>query len=207
MNSNKISVDALIKHCEEKYDDKFSLVSMENELWTADYSDIILSSEALNGAEINVRAYSEERILDNYVAVKYKSSVEEKVESIAKEIYGDVKVVNIPISYGVDFLNKPLTFDEYVGSYESKVFVAIATNDSVAQKDKNIESLRVAFENEKICANVAISYYSIKSIEDIQLSVGTGKVFKQIPVIKGFMNLNPDFSVSSLSWSEFNEQY
>jgi hypothetical protein len=200
--NDKLSVDTVIKYCEEKYSDKFTFVSMGNELWTSDYSDVVLSSEALNDANVNVRVYSADRILDNYIAVKYKISVEEKVTQLAQNIYGDVLVVNVPIAYGVDSFSDSMTFEDYIRADESEVFVAIATNDSRALKDEKIEKLRTAFEEEEICAAVKLFYFDTETIEELRLSEETGKVFEQTPVMHGLMTMNSDFSVQSLSWTQ-----
>ena len=203
--NNKTSVQDIIKVCEERYSDKFSLVSTGSELWNANYSDVVLSSETLGGAKVNVRVYPDGKILDNYIAVKYKSLTEKNISAIAEKIYGEVLVVNVPVSFGVESFESTMTFEDYVRSYESKVFVGIATNDSIALKDEKIEKLRIAFEKEEICTSVKILYYDVENIRDIKLSEGTGKIFEQTPIARGFMRMNPDFSVSSLSWGDYNE--
>ena len=200
--SRKMSVEDVVAYCDEKYNDKFSVVANGTELWSDSYSELILSSEALDGANINVRVYSKEEIIDNYIAVKYKSTVEDKLSPVVKSIYGESLVVNVPIRFGVDSFYADMSFEEYAKSAESSVHIAIATNAPTDEKDKMIEELRTQLQSEEICASVTVSYFDVESIDEIELSQGTGKVFKQTPLLKGFMNLNADFSVESLYWND-----
>lgn len=200
--SNKMSVEDVVTYCEEKYNDKFSVVATGTELWTESYSELILASESLGSAQINVRVYSKDKILDNYIAVKYKSAVEEKVLPLVNSIYGKSLVVNEPINFGVDSFYADMSFEDYAKSADSSVFIAVATNASAAEKDIAIKRLAALLKREQICATVTVSYFDVENIEEIELSHNTGKVFKQTPSVKGFMNMNADFTIESVTWND-----
>lgn len=198
---NKLQVERVVEYCEDRYNDNFSVVSTGGDVWSDNFSELILSSENLKGAYVNVRVYSNDDILDNYVAVKYKKDVENAVLPVAQSIYGNALVVNIPVGFGLNHFNEDISFLEYASDDKSCVYIAIATNDSPIYKTEKIEELRKELKRINVCADITVSYYDV-DINEIQMVDNNSKVYKHQPIVKGFMYINDEYSVTSLNWSD-----
>lgn len=204
-NKKSIPIEDIVTICNERHNDIFTVVSFNGQTWDSAFTEIFISSKNLDGARVNVRVYSEDEIYDNYIAVKYKTEVEKRVEPIVQEVYGNSKVVNVPAAYGTGSFRPDMSFAEYVRSAESSVHIAVATNASVNDKDKDLELLRAGLEKAGICSSVTVSYYKNEDINEIEVSDKRGAAFRQLPYVKGVASMGSDFSITYVNWSENDE--
>ena len=202
MNEKKTySVEEITDIYDRKYEDKFTFVSMGDELWTADYSEIILCSQKLDGERIVVRVYGDGTMLDNYMAVKYKAEVESLIQPIAETIYSVCKVVNIPIHYGKKHFSKEMTLVEYVSAKTSAISIAIATTASLDDWESDARALVQMLEENHIAANVRIFYYDEENWENVHESELTSKIFTPEAEKRLLIRVSDDYTIDRLEWS------
>lgn len=198
----EITTEEIVSIYSEKYDDEFTYVSSGNQLWNANYQELILSSSKLDGAKITVWLYENGDLIDNYIPVKYKGDIEEKVLEIAKKIYDDAIVLNAPISYAKRVFLADMTFEEYAALDEANIRCAILTNKSTDSKDVDVETLRSALQEEGILTDISIFYYSAYEVADVVIVDELHFEFKPKADLKVKMVLNEDYSINTLNWSK-----
>lgn len=201
MKNRKMSTEDVASKLREKYNDTFSLVSIGNELWNKEYSEIVFSSEKLK-ADIVAWVYSDGTIVDNYIAVKYKDDVETFIFPLAKEIYNSCIVVNVPIHYGKNYFNNTLAFSDYVSNKQSSISIAIATDkDSVSAK-KDIEEFAFKLKENGVVASIRIFYYDKSTFSTVKETNDATTIFSPLSNKRLSATMNEDYSIGSIDWSE-----
>lgn len=198
IKNNKITTDDVALWMSEKYNDTFTLVSSNNQLWTKDYSEIIYTSEKLK-SDIVVWVYSNKNFVDNYMAVKYKDEVENLVQPLAEKIYGECKVVNIPIHYGEDHFNNDLNFNNYISNEQSNISIKIATDKNFNSAKEDIEKLANEFKNNKIIASICIFYYDTNSFKEIEKTNDSSKPFAPLSNKRLSTSMNSNYSLNEIN--------
>lgn len=201
MKEDKITIDDVTSYLNKQYNDTFSLVSSGNELWNEEYSEIVYTSKKLN-AEIVAWVYSNGKIIDNYVAVKYKPSVEKLVAPIAEDVYGDSLVVNIPIHYGKNHFDKDLTFADYASNKQSSINIAVATYKDADNAQKDVENLILKLKDNNIVASIRVFYYTKDEFESIKVTDESTSIFNPLSTKRVSATMNADYSIGSVDWSE-----
>ncbi len=201
MKKNNTTVDDVTSYLSEQYNDTFSLVSFGNELWNEEYSEIIYSSKKLN-TEVVAWFYSNGKIIDNYMALKYKTDIEQLVSPIVKDIYGEVLVVNIPIHYGKEHFNKELTFADYAANKQSSISIAIATYKDTEDAQEDINALILKLKENRVIANVRVFYYTKFEFETIKTTNEATTIFSPLSSKRLSATMNTDYSIDFVNWSE-----
>lgn len=89
--------DMMMEHMREKYNEEFEFVSINTEVWTAPYTEMIVKSEKFPNHRIVVQRYKETgAIVDNYMDFHMKERIEKELTEIVKEIYPKSKVFYRP---------------------------------------------------------------------------------------------------------------
>lgn len=171
----KMTVEKLVQIYNEKYDDQFEFLESGLSTWTDDYDAIVLWSTKLS-SKILVRYYMsgehKGKMVDNYIAVKYKTKVDETMQPILEEIYGECHVSSDP-PYVIWDLDDPyppdIDFDSYVSNYNSCIYLDIPVNKS---KETAKEDAVALFEKLKekniILQNATFFYYDVEDINEIE---------------------------------------
>ncbi len=198
-NNEKNSIEEITSHLNEEYNDNFSFVSSGNELWNKEYTEIIYLSEKLN-ADIAVWVYPDGTILDNYMAVKYKSEVEEFVSPLAEEVYDSCIVVNIPIHYGKEHLNKDLSFSDYISNSKSDISISLATDrsDEFAEDDAR-KFVKVLSDNGMI-AYIRVFYYDSIDFNKVKETEEASRIFSPLSEKCLTVRMDEDYSIDLLEW-------
>lgn len=201
LKKDKTTIDDVTSYLNEQYNDTFSLVSSGNELWNEEYSEIVYTSKKLN-AEVVAWVYTNGTVIDNYVAVKYKSDVENLVAPIAEDVYGDSLVVNIPIHYGKNHFNKDLTFTDYTSNKQSSISIAIATYKGTDNVQEDVEKFILKLKENNIVASIRIFYYTKDEFETIRVTDEATSIFYPLSTKRISATMNADYSIGSVDWSE-----
>lgn len=202
-DKKQVSLNELIDMYNEKYDDNFIFVSEGGQVWTSNYWEVTLLSSKLD-KHVTVHIY-ENGTTDNYIPLKYKKHVEDKVKAIAEGVYGEARAINLPMRYGNGTFKENMTFEEYASASGSLIHTALIVNKSLKERDSDIEKLRVALEKEQILSRISIYYYPGKEIDEIEIR---DEVFLTLfPEAKctGYLKLEKDYSVRSLDWDDNEE--
>ncbi|AUG56182.1 hypothetical protein [Acetivibrio saccincola] len=89
--------DMMTEHMREKYNEEFEFVSINTEVWTAPYTEMIVKSEKFPNHRIVVQRYNETgAIVDNYMDFHMKERIEKELTEIVKEIHPKSKVFYRP---------------------------------------------------------------------------------------------------------------
>lgn len=198
---NDNTIDDVASYLSEQYNDTFSLVSAGNELWTEEYSEIVYTSKKLN-SEIVARVYPNGAIIDNYIAVKYKTDVEQLVAPITEDVYGETLVVNVPIHYGQKHFNKDLSFSDYIANKQSNISIAIATYDNSENAREDIEKLILKFKENRVIANIRVFYYTENEFKKIKVTNEATTIFSPLSDKRLSATMNGDYSIGIVDWSE-----
>ncbi len=199
--SKKYTVEEIAKILGEKYDDTFTFVSSGSELWTADYSEMVYVAEKLD-TRVIVWVYEDGKMRDNYMALKYKTDVEELIFPIAEEIYGECQVVNIPLHYGREHFTSDMSLEQYVSNASSSIYIVIATNKKTESAREDATVLFEKFKENSINARIRISYYDVSDIKEIAKTGETSTPFAPDSVKNLRAEMNIDYSIAYMNWSE-----
>jgi len=141
---------------------------------------------------------------DNYVAFLLKAEVEDAVEKIASEIYGDVKVYCCPIGNVLPSeWNRETTLEEFNTRNTSKLYLFLAGDES--NKEKNINMFL-----EKYCeANFGMTIMEILYLPQEQLQAlqerdvdrifNEGQYFWRTHIV---LKRELEFSFDEVKWRE-----
>lgn len=201
MRKNSLSIDEIIEYYNKKYDDVFTYVSSDNELWNADYSEVILKSSKLDNRVV-IWVYPDGTMLDNYMPIKYQKDVENLVDPMIEEIYGKCLVVNVPLRYGRKHFSKDMDLVQYVSDKRSSVSIAIATNKSTLEGEEDIEKLLAILKENKIVANVDVFYYQTLDISDVRRTDKDTTIFEPEADKLLSVTVNADYTIGVINWSE-----
>lgn len=201
MGKNSLSIDEIIEYYNTKYDDEFTYVSSDNELWNADYSEIILKSSKLDNRVV-IWVYPDGTMLDNYMPIKYREDVEALVQPMIEEIYGKCLVVNVPLRYGRKHFSKDMDLVQYVSDKRSSVSISIATNKSSLDGEQDIEKLISIFKNNNIIANIDVFYYQISDISEVSRTNKDTTIFEPEADKLLSVTVNTDYTIGVINWSE-----
>lgn len=181
----KFSVDDCLKYMNEKYGEEFDYISLTNEYQTNSSLKIFVKSKKYpNNKILVVEELTSDGIKyhDTYVRAKYKQDTYNLMNSIATDVYGECRVIDITsddIYFLPDSFNNTTTFAEYISNIKSNISFSVLLPKEHSKIDKEneinrfYESLR---ENNIICScsiyytNDEEKYEKINSLQDIATS-------------------------------------
>lgn len=209
MNSRKvkISVDDCINYMVEKYGENFTYIEPYSDYQTNDSLKIIVQSDSIPSSRIIVVAQvSEDKLYinDNYIAVKYEDSTNAVLSEIAKQVYGDSRVI-----YSVDdqfYLSNELdssaSFEEYLsfrGNHiKSNILISPLHDDK--NKEKEIELLCDILKEKKIVCTINLYYCTEQEKYNSLSSYSEMKLSDSWYNVNGQLIINEKFEVDSLIW-------
>lgn len=193
----KISKDDINSQLNAKYNDTFSFVSSGNELWNEEYIEMIYSSKNLK-TDIVVWVYPDGTFIDNYMAIKYKEEVENIVSSLAVEIYGSCKVVNIPIHYGKNHFNNNLSFNDYISNQQSDISVVIATDKDSSSAEEDIKKIALKFKDNKIITSIKVFYYDQSTFSALTETGVSTNPFSPLSDKRFYASMNEDYTIYNI---------
>ena len=211
MEKDNTSVkDLMMRHMEEKYNEKFEFVNIDTEVWTANYTEMILSSEKYPGGRIIVHRNKENGlIIDNYVDFLMKTKIEEAVGKIVAEIYPKSKVFYLA---GGKPLSNSVTSDMSIEEYSKVAIIGLALNicvedsDYETNKDEKLEQLRKTLEDKKYRSRLDIFYLKEGKFDQINDSNWyerlTGPSKKEWICHRGMFSMDESFKFGYREWRE-----
>ena len=211
MEKDNTSVkDLMMKHMEEKYNEKFEFVNIDTEVWTANYTEMILSSEKYPGGRILVYRYKgTDLIEDNYVDFLMKTKIEEAVGKIASEIYPKSKVI---YKAGGKPLSNDVTSDISIGDYAKARFFALPIDICVedsgyeTNKDEKLEQLRKVLEEKEYRSDLRIYYLKEGKLEQFEDSnweeLTSEPNIKEFVVLRGSFYMDNSYKFGYSEWRE-----
>ena len=188
--------DALKRNCEKKYGGQFSLQAWRTETMYAKYQEALFSASKLGGATVTVRAFPDGSMADNFLAVQYRAQTQEALAKLAEPIYGPVSVVNVPNRDVTESPPADTSFSSYIASRDSAVYCAVYTHADPARRNTDAQALRDAMEKARFLADIDLCY----------LPAGDSAASVPLrPLLRGRMELEDDYSLALLKWSEKDE--
>jgi hypothetical protein len=211
MEKDNTSVkDLMMKHMEEKYNEKFEFVNIDTEVWTANYTEMILSSEKYPGGRIIVHRNKENGlIIDNYVDFLMKTKIEEAVGKIIAEIYPKSKVF---YHAGSEPLSNNITPDMSIEDYvKARIFalpIDICVEDSEYETSKNekLEQLRKVLEEKEYRSDLRIYYLKEGKLEQFEDSnweeLTSEPTINEFVVLRGSFYMDNSYKFGYSEWRE-----
>ena len=87
----------MMEYLEQKYDEKFEFVNINTQVWSPDYTEMIVKSEKHPNVSIIVQKNNTSgEILDNYISIILNQDIEREISSIVTSVYGENKTFNTP---------------------------------------------------------------------------------------------------------------
>jgi len=156
----------MVKHMNEKYDDKFEYLEPFGGGPGAESKQILVTSEKMPGAEIWVlysREDGKDVFYDNYVYFKYKEEINELLKAILRDLL-DHEFIYRPATSErtlAEGLNDETTFKEYISSTETGIgfVVIVAPGYNIGSRDDLINKVNRAFINNGVFIAGADFYF------------------------------------------------
>ena len=202
--------DMMTEHMREKYNEEFEFVSINTEVWTAPYTEMIVKSEKFPNHRIVVQRYKETgAIVDNYMDFHMKERIEKELTEIVKEIHPKSKVFYRP---GGRPVPNSVTPDISISEYSKirlpglPVTICIEDPDYETNKEEKIEELRKVLEEKKYICNLDVFYIKEGKIdlinEDNETEVLTGPHNAEWVLIRGGFVMTNSFEFRYSEWRE-----
>jgi len=193
--------DMMTEHMREKYNEEFEFVSINTEVWTAPYTEMIVKSEKFPDHRIVVQRYKETgAIVDNYMDFHMKERIEKELTEIVKEIYPKSKVFYRP---GGRPVPNSVTPDISIAEYSIETIIGLALTiciedpDYETNKDEKIEELRNALEERRYICNLDVFYIKEGKIDlindDNRREVLTGPHNAEWVLMRAYFLMNDSF--------------
>lgn len=209
MNSQKtkMTVDDCINYMAEKYGENFTYIEPYSDYQANNSMKIIVQSDSMPNSRIIVVAQvSEDKLYinDNYIAVKYEDSTNAVLSEIARQVYGDSRVI-----YSVDdqfYLSNELdssaSLEEYLsfGKNHIKANILISPLHGDEDKEKEIELLCDILKEKKIVCTINLYYCTEQEKYNSLNSYSEMKLSDNWYNINGRLIINEKCEVDSLTW-------
>lgn len=198
---NTYSPKKIVEEFNQKYDDEFTVVATDTGTWREDHADMVLKSQKLN-SNIVVWIYEDGKVIDNYVAVKYKNEVEQKVKPLIEKVYGKCVIKNLPINEGSSDFYPKMTLSEYMSNVSSMIYIGVATNRNKSTYKEDTKKVVDLFKENNIIADLDICHYT--DVKDVKINEESGKLFKPMPPIENRIKVyvQSDYSIDYILATE-----
>ncbi|TYQ16026.1 UNVERIFIED_CONTAM: hypothetical protein Cloal_2528 [Acetivibrio alkalicellulosi] len=210
-NKNDVSIkDLMMEHMSEKYNEEFVFENINTEVWTAPYTEMILSSEKFPGHSIVVYRYKDSgEIVDNYMDFYMKERIEKEISEILAGVYSNSKVFyrtgGRPVSNSV---TPDISISEYAKAtiIGLTLTICIEDPDYEANKDEKIEQLRKVLEEKKYMSSLDVFYVKEGKLDLIndsnQSEVLTGPSNAETVLVRGGFAMNDSFEFDYYKWRD-----
>jgi hypothetical protein len=200
------SLEKMINYMEEKYEEEFVVVAVNTQVWTAEYTDIMVKPSKNPDDIVTVRTYMEagKRIYeDNYIPILRREEFDAAYQKMASEVYGKCKVFATSIEAMTTLpaeIDKNTKINDILSNPNVRGMISIFVEADTTKKDEQIEALRLKLKEKKWFTLVDIYYLNkgglnqnLKKQEDILENVNTF-------YLTGRMILSKDFEITTLRW-------
>lgn len=160
MKSGKSAKEEMLEFMKNKYNEEFEFVSIGNEAWNANYTEMIVHSEKFPKGRIIVRKYGD-KIVDNYTDFLMKEKIEEELRPIIAQVYPESNVFYRPGGMPMgDEVNQSMSIKEYSKAMIIPLSFAICISDPSYKinKDEKVEELRKVLESKEYICMLYIFY-------------------------------------------------
>ena len=193
------TADEIVSIYDEKYNDTFTLIASNTEIWSAIHTEIILHSSLLN-EDIVVWLYDDGYTTDNYIPVKFRSDVENRIKPLAELAYGDCLVSNSPIGYGIGLFTKDLTLEEYMRHQESCLMLNIAVSADQADRDEQLAAFVALLKENQITATICVFYY--ETLSEVTRTGLSSEPFLPMSDTRMYTIIDANYEIKYSQWSD-----
>lgn len=195
--------ERMLTYMSEKYNTEFTFVIGDTQLWSADYSEMIVSSPEYPDASIYVWQYETDEFYDNCMAYVFKEDFEQRFEEIAENVYGDCVACSLPTS---ERLQSDLTLDsdlnDYLASRSSFLSITLFVSaDAVSRISDSRLMIEAIKENE--CHTNFTIYYVTQDVLDTITTKNYHDILELKPAeysVIGDFVISEDYSIAYEGW-------
>lgn len=152
----------VIDYMRNKYNEEFDFLTMNTEVWTANHTEMLLSSKSFPGHTIIVHQDRKTgEITDNYLAIKLNAEIEKKVSEIVKEIYGESKTFSYPKSLPLPsslLPNSTAEAEDYLRAKPQITDITIIVTRDINTKEIDLEMFRAVLKEKGYYLTFSIVY-------------------------------------------------
>lgn len=167
--SKKSVRNEMMQFIEDKYHEDFTFVSINSEVWSADYTEMLVESSSYPGKKFPVhRDKKTGEITDGYLPLKLNSGVEQEITSVATLVYGECKVFNnaqtsvLPASYSTS-----MTASDFLKKEPKRTNASVFVIADSANKEDDVENFRKALMEKGYYLSFSILYVSDANLSSI----------------------------------------
>lgn len=194
--------DEMMQFIKNKYKEDFTFVSINTEVWSATYTEMLVEPGAFPGERIPVHKNRETgEMTDGYLPLKINSDLEQIIAPIASQIYGECKVFNkaqtiaLPTSYSAN-----MTADEYLGFQAERTNASVFVIGNTADKENDLENFRKELHDKGYYLSFSILYMEQAEFLSVSKENYTGVLANGNILLRGDFIIDDSFALSYKNW-------
>jgi hypothetical protein len=202
--------EAMMKYMQNKYHEQFEFVSVNTQVWSADYFEMKLRSKKFPDDRITVQMVKDSGVIsDNYAGFLMKKPIEDEFNHILAQVYKDYRVFYLPGNEtipGKDLSN--LSILEYSRAKINPMTIVICLSDKniTDEKDKQIEELRVLLKKKQYQCDLYVFYMlegKLAELNDSNINeIFTDATDTKWAKVRGGFLMNDHFQFELGEWME-----
>jgi hypothetical protein len=202
--------EEMMKYMQDKYHEEFEFVSINTQVWSADYVEMKLRSKKFPDDTITVRMVKESSVIsDDYTDFLMKKPIEDEFNhNILPQVYKNSRAFYLPGGMPLPYKDlQKMSISEYSKVKVPPMSLLICISDNnIEDKDKLIEKLRELLAGKKYKFELYVFYMldgKLSEINDSNINeIFTGATETKWAKIRGHFMMNDNFEFHSSRWRE-----
>jgi hypothetical protein len=204
--------EEMMKYMQDKYHEEFEFVSINSQVWSADYVEMKLRSKKFPDDTITVQRVKDSGVIsDDYADFLMKKPIEEEFNNnILPQVYQDFRAFYLPGGETIPGKDlSKLSIAEYSKEklFPMTVVICLSDKDIIDDKDKQLEVLRVLLKKKQYLCELYVFYMLDGKLSEVNDS-NINEIFDDATEtkwakIRGHFMMKDNFEFSSSSgWRE-----
>jgi hypothetical protein len=203
--------EEMMKYMQDKYHEQFEFVSINTQVWSADYVEMKLRSNKFPDDTITVRMVKESGVIsDDYADFLMKKPIEDEFNhNILPQVYKDSRAFYLPGSIPLPYKDlQKMSISEYSKKKVTPMAIAIILSEKNMPdvKEQMIEKLRVLLADKQYRCDLYVFYMQDGKLPEVNDS-NINEIFDEVPgqkwaKIRGDFSMNHSFEFRSSSWRD-----
>ena len=159
----------MMEYLEQKYDEKFEFVNINTQVWSADYTEMIVKSEKHPNVSIIVQKNNTSgEMLDNYISIILNQDIEREISSIVTSIYGENKTFNTPKRKVLpSTIEKDASVTDLLTTVPYASDLKVFVTKEPLSKDDDLNKFISVIKNKRYPLTFSICYVSEEEFQEI----------------------------------------
>jgi len=133
----------MLEYMRNKYNEEFTLISMDIQSWTDPDRTMLVEPAAFPGERVQVNRTKSGVMTDGYLALKVNAEIEKEISAVAFEIYGENKVFNLAqTGANSKYSMSDISASDFLKIKPGYTCATIFTAKDSADKEQDVEAFR-----------------------------------------------------------------